>query len=109
MVADELDADWSLVRAEYAPSNPKLYNNLAFGDMQGTGGSSAIANSFLQMRGAGATARAMLVAAAAEAWKVPAAEVQASKSVLTTPRASARPTARWPRPRAGRRRRRIRS
>src|SRR5260221_7712581 len=62
-VADELDADWSLVRTEYAPADAKLYANLAFG-MQGTGGSSAIANSFLQYRGAGATARAMLVAAA---------------------------------------------
>jgi len=83
MAADELDADWSLVRTEYAPSNPKLYANLAFGDMQGTGGSSAIANSFLQMRTAGATARAMLVAAAAEAWKVPASEVKAQNSVLS--------------------------
>ncbi|MBC8057453.1 MAG: xanthine dehydrogenase family protein molybdopterin-binding subunit, partial [Rhizobiales bacterium] len=83
MVADELDADWSLVRTEYAPSDAKLYANLAFGDMQGTGGSSAIANSYLQMRAAGATARAMLVAAAAEAWSVPASEVKAEKSVLS--------------------------
>ena len=83
MVADELDADWKLVRTEYAPSNAKLYNNLAFGEMQGTGGSSAIANSFMQMRTAGATARAMLVAAAADAWKVPASEIRTSQSVLT--------------------------
>ena len=83
LVADELDADWSLVRTEYAPSDAKLYNNLAFGPMQGTGGSSAIANSFLQYRGAGATARAMLVAAAAETWPVPASEVRTSKSTLT--------------------------
>src|SRR5258705_4603130 len=48
LVADELDADWSLVRTEYAPADAKLYNTLAFGPMQGTGGSSAIANSFLQ-------------------------------------------------------------
>jgi isoquinoline 1-oxidoreductase beta subunit len=83
LVADELDADWSLVRTEYAPSDPKLYNNLLFGPMQGTGGSSAIANSFLQYRGAGATARAMLVAAAAEAWHVPTGEIRTSKSTLT--------------------------
>src|ERR1700675_2977370 len=83
LVADELDADWSLVRTEYAPSDAKLYNNLAFGPMQGTGGSSAIANSFLQYRGAGATARAMLVAAAAETWHVPASEIRTSKSTLT--------------------------
>src|SRR6202163_2130063 len=84
LVADELDADWSLVRTEYAPSDANLYKNLAFG-MQGTGGSSAIANSFLQYRSAGATARAMLVAAAADAWHVPAGEVRTSKSVLTHP------------------------
>ena len=82
LVADELDADWSLVRTEYAPADVKLYANLAFG-MQGTGGSSAIANSYLQYRTAGATARAMLVAAAAEAWQVPADEIRASNSVLT--------------------------
>jgi isoquinoline 1-oxidoreductase beta subunit len=83
LVADELDADWSLVRTEYAPSDAKLYSNLLFGTMQGTGGSSAIANSFLQYRSAGATARAMLVAAAAEAWQVPASEIRTSKSTLT--------------------------
>ena len=83
LLADELDADWSLVRTEYAPSDPKLYNNLAFGELQGTGGSSAIANSFLQYRSAGAAARAMLVAAAAEAWKAPASEIRTSKSTLT--------------------------
>src|ERR1700694_3790103 len=82
LVADELDADWALVRTEYAPSDANLYKNLAFG-MQGTGGSSAIANSFLQYRSAGATARAMLVAAAAETWHVPAAEIRTSKSTLT--------------------------
>ena len=83
LAADELDADWSLVRTEYAPSDPKLYNNLAFGPLQGTGGSTAIANSFEQMRSAGATARAMLVAAAADAWQVPAAEIKTSNSVLS--------------------------
>jgi isoquinoline 1-oxidoreductase beta subunit len=82
LVAEELDADWSLVRTEYAPSDVDRYKNLAFG-MQGTGGSSAIANSFLQYRGAGAAARAMLVAAAAEAWRVPVSEIRTSKSTLT--------------------------
>jgi isoquinoline 1-oxidoreductase beta subunit len=82
LVADELDADWALVRTEYAPSDAKLYSNLNFG-LQGTGGSSAIANSFLQYRSAGATARAMLVAAAAEEWHVPPAEIRTAKSTLT--------------------------
>jgi isoquinoline 1-oxidoreductase beta subunit len=51
--------------------------------MQITGGSSTIANSFEQMRSAGATARAMLVTAAANAWNVPASEIKTSNSVLT--------------------------
>ncbi|MFC5695850.1 molybdopterin cofactor-binding domain-containing protein [Pseudomonas sp. GCM10022186] len=82
LLAEELDADWSQVRVEGAPANAALYNNLAFGPMQGTGGSSAIANSFEQMRKAGASARAMLVAAAAEQWQVPAAEITVSKGVV---------------------------
>src|ERR1700694_1922745 len=91
LVADELDADWSLVRTEYAPSDAKLYNNLAFGPMQGTGGSSAIANSFLQYPGAGATARDTLVAAAAEAWHVPAGGLRSGKATPPPPPAR-RPT-----------------
>ena len=82
LVADELDADWSLVRTEYAGADVKRYANLAFG-MQGTGGSTAIANSYMQYRTAGATARAMLVSAAAQAWNVPAGEIRTSNSVLT--------------------------
>ncbi|MET0391133.1 MAG: xanthine dehydrogenase family protein molybdopterin-binding subunit [Polyangiales bacterium] len=83
LVADELDADWSKVRAEYAGSDPKVYNNLSWGPVQGTGGSSAIANSHEQMRKAGATAKAMLLAAAAQQWQVPVSELSASKSVVT--------------------------
>src|ERR1700704_2256466 len=49
LVADELDADWSLVRTEYAPSDAKLYNNLNFGEMQGTGGSSAFPHLVLEI------------------------------------------------------------
>lgn len=70
LVAEELDAAWSQVRVEGAPADAKRYNNLLWGPTQGTGGSTAIANSFEQMRKAGATARAMLVAAAAGQWKV---------------------------------------
>src|SRR5918999_5521276 len=81
LVAEELDADWSQMRAEHAPSNPELYKNLLFG-VQGTGGSSAIANSYDQMRQAGATARAMLVGAAAQTWKVPASEITVERGVL---------------------------
>jgi isoquinoline 1-oxidoreductase beta subunit len=75
IVAEELDADWSQMRAVASPSNDDLYANLAFGTIMGTGGSTAIANSYTQMRTAGATARAMLVAAAASEWGVPEAEI----------------------------------
>jgi isoquinoline 1-oxidoreductase beta subunit len=72
LVAEELDIPWENIRVEAAPADAKLYNNLLWGPMQGTGGSTAIANSFEQLRRAGATARAMLIAAAADNWKVDA-------------------------------------
>lgn len=65
LVAEELDADWAQVEVEAAPADASRYANLNWGTAQGTGGSSAMNNSWLQMREAGATARAMLVAAAA--------------------------------------------
>src|SRR5262245_53166738 len=82
LLADELDADWSQIRVEGAPADAKRYNNLFWGQAQGTGGSSAIANSFEQMRKAGATARAMLVSAAAAKWGLPEAEITVSKGVV---------------------------
>ncbi|SMG49209.1 xanthine dehydrogenase family protein molybdopterin-binding subunit [Paraburkholderia susongensis] len=75
IVAEELDANWQDVRVESAPADAKRYANLAFGTIQGTGGSSAMANSWMQLREAGAKARVMLVSAAAEQWKVPAPEL----------------------------------
>ena len=81
IVAEELDADWSQMRAEHAPSNPDLYKNLAFG-VQGTGGSTAVANSWDQLRQAGASARAMLVQAAAAAWNVRAGDITIERGVL---------------------------
>jgi len=83
LVADELDAAWSQVRVEGAPVDAKRYNNLFWGPAQGTGGSTAMANSFDQYRQAGAAARAMLVAAAAERWKVPADAVVVKNGVLS--------------------------
>ena len=82
LVAEELDADWSQMRVEAAPADDEIYKNLAFG-LQGTGGSTAIANSYEQMRKAGATARAMLVAAAADEWGVAAEEITVSKGVIS--------------------------
>jgi isoquinoline 1-oxidoreductase beta subunit len=92
IVAEELDADWSQIRVEFAPANPALYNNLFFGPVQGTGGSTSIANSWMQLRQAGAAARAMLVTAAADAWKVPAAEITAAKGVVMHRRSGKRAT-----------------
>jgi isoquinoline 1-oxidoreductase beta subunit len=83
ILADELDADWQQVRVESAPADASRYNNLSWGSSQGTGGSSSIANSWSQLRKAGATARAMLVEAAAQAWDVPAAEITVAKGVVS--------------------------
>lgn len=82
LVAEELDADWKQVRVEGAPADAKLYNNMAFGPVQGTGGSTSIANSYEQLRNAGATARALLVTAAAQRWSVPASEITVSAGVV---------------------------
>lgn len=111
VLADELDADWARVEIAAAPVD-KIYNNLAtvvdglpfHPDDRGavqrgaawmtaktlreigvmvTGGSSSMKDLWLPMRQAGASARAMLVAAAAKAWNVPAAEVQVAAGVLS--------------------------
>jgi isoquinoline 1-oxidoreductase subunit beta len=82
IVAEELDADWSLVRVESAPADATRYANLAMGKLQGTGGSSAMANSWMQLREAGAKARAMLLNAAAGKWHVPVAELTVANGVV---------------------------
>jgi isoquinoline 1-oxidoreductase beta subunit len=81
LLAEELDADWDMVRVEGAPADVNKYKNLLMG-IQLTGGSTAMANSWEQMRKAGAAARAMLVAAAAQEWKVPADSISVAKGVL---------------------------
>jgi isoquinoline 1-oxidoreductase beta subunit len=81
VVAEELDADWSRVRVESAPADAKLYANLVFG-MQGTGGSSAMANSWNQLRDAGGKARVMLLSAAAKEWQVPVTELTVERGVV---------------------------
>lgn len=82
IVAEELDADWAQMRGAFAPADSKLYGNHFFG-IQGTGGSTAIANSWDELRMAGAAARAMLVATAAARWNVPAGEVTVAKGVVS--------------------------
>src|SRR5258708_32881410 len=83
ILAEELDADWERIKVVSAPADALRYNNLFWGQAQGTGNSSSIANSWQQLREAGAAARAMLVQAAANAWRVPAAEVTAAKGNLS--------------------------
>jgi isoquinoline 1-oxidoreductase beta subunit len=82
LVADEMDADWSKVRAEYVAPEVNLANKRAWGDMS-TGGSRGIRASVDYVRKGGAAARAMLIQAAAAQWGVPAAECTAAASVIT--------------------------
>ena len=72
LLADELDADWTKVGFEPAPVDPK-YNHPAFG-IQMTGGSSSVYSGLQQFRQAGAAARAMLIAAAAQQWNTDASQ-----------------------------------
>src|SRR5512143_3540432 len=77
LVAEELEVPWEQIRVESAPADFRIYNNLLWGPMQGTGGSTAIANSWEQLRRAGATAREMLLDAGARHWKVKRSGVKA--------------------------------
>jgi isoquinoline 1-oxidoreductase beta subunit len=69
ILAEELDADYAAIVLEHAPANEKLYANPAFG-VQATGGSTSVRAFWKPLRAAGATARAMLVQAAAKQWQV---------------------------------------
>jgi len=77
ILAEELDADFSSVVLEHAPANEKLYANPAFG-IQATGGSTSLRVFWKPLREAGASARAMLVHAAAREWQVDPASCTAS-------------------------------
>ena len=83
LVADELDASWAQMKTEFSPADVKLYANSLFG-MQGTGGSTAIANSFEQYRKAGAAARAMIVEAAAKRWGVSADSITVANGEVSS-------------------------
>ena len=85
LLAEELDANWAQVRVEGAPADANRYNNTFWGPNQGTGGSTAMANAFMQMRQAGAAARAMLVGAAAEQWGVAPGQITISAGVVSHP------------------------
>lgn len=83
LVAEELDAAWSQIRVEGAVADANRYNNLFWGTVQGTGASNSLANSFMQLRLVGATARAMLIAAAATEWGVPAADIRIKNGIVS--------------------------
>ncbi|MGE0439461.1 MAG: molybdopterin cofactor-binding domain-containing protein [Gemmatimonadales bacterium] len=74
LVAEELDADWDRVRFEFAGAGKAYYNPLL--QVQATGGSTSVRAAWEPLRRAGATARAMLIVAAAARWQVPAAECE---------------------------------
>src|SRR6266851_8751539 len=82
ILADELDADFAAVTLEHAPPNDKLYGNPTFG-IQVTGNSNSIRAFWKPLRVAGASARAMLVAAAAGQWQVDPASCAASNGKVT--------------------------
>jgi isoquinoline 1-oxidoreductase subunit beta len=77
LIAEELEVDLNQVRLEHAPPNEKLYGNPLLGGIQATGNSNAIRAAWQPMRQAGATARTMLVSAAAKRWNVDPASCHA--------------------------------
>ncbi len=81
ILAEELDADFSKIALEHAPPNDKLYGNPIFG-IQVTGNSNSIRAFWKPLRAAGAAARLMLIAAAAQQWQVDPASCSASNGVV---------------------------
>src|SRR2546422_6652140 len=82
LVAEELECDWSKVKTEYPTPGQSVKRKRVWGDFS-TGGSRGIRDSHQYVREGGATARIMLVQAAANAWNVPASECSAANSVIT--------------------------
>ena len=82
MMAEELECDWSKITTEYPTPGQSVARKRAWGDFS-TGGSRGIRESHEYVRRGGATARTMLIQAAAEAWKVPVGECSAANSVIT--------------------------
>jgi isoquinoline 1-oxidoreductase beta subunit len=80
LAAEELECDWKRIHTEFAPAD-KVYYDPAFG-MQGTGGSQSIHSCWEPMRKAGATAREMLIGAAAQKWGVDASECRAENGAI---------------------------
>ncbi|HEU5262569.1 MAG TPA: xanthine dehydrogenase family protein molybdopterin-binding subunit [Gemmatimonadales bacterium] len=89
LVAEELEADWSKVRIEFAPAD-NAYTNPMFG-MQGTGGSTSVRAAWTPLRKAGAAARELLVSAAAETWGVDKSECRAERGAVVHTTSRRRP------------------
>ncbi|HZQ74202.1 MAG TPA: molybdopterin cofactor-binding domain-containing protein [Burkholderiales bacterium] len=84
LVAEELECDWSRVKVEYADTNDQVRRKRPWGDMAAVG-SRTIRNSQEYLRQAGATAREMLVAAAAQQWKASPGDCRAERGVVHGP------------------------
>src|SRR6184192_555254 len=82
LVAEELECDWSKVQTEYPTPGQRVKRKRVWGDFS-TGGSRGIRDSHQYVREGGATARIMLIQAAANAWNVPTSECSAANSVIT--------------------------
>ncbi|WP_170788880.1 xanthine dehydrogenase family protein molybdopterin-binding subunit [Ruegeria lacuscaerulensis] len=82
LIAEEIGLTMDQIEYEFAPSDPNVYNNLLFGPFQGTGGSTAMANSWLQYRQAGAAAREMLINAAAQSWGVDSSGITIEEGIV---------------------------
>jgi isoquinoline 1-oxidoreductase beta subunit len=83
VAAEELDADWSKVRSAFGSADPRYVDPMM--GMHLTGGSNSIKNSYLQYRELGARTRAMLVAAAAQRWKLDASTLRTDQGFVIGP------------------------
>jgi isoquinoline 1-oxidoreductase beta subunit len=84
LIAEELECDWTKVRAEYASANRSLRENRVY-QRFATGGSGAVRRSRAYLQQAGASARVRLIAAAAQQWGVPASECRAENGTVVHP------------------------
>ena len=85
LIAEELEVDLNQVQLEHAPPNEKLYGNPLLGGIQATGNSNAVRASWQPLRQAGATARTMLVTAAAQRWNVDPGSCRAQSGEVLHP------------------------
>lgn len=90
LLAEELECDWSRIRTEFAPVDPVHYGTLGSTTLQGVFGSLSVRTSWEPLRKAGATAREMLIAAAAQKWGVDKSQCHAGNSSVVNTATNAR-------------------